>query len=148
MSRHHHPDSSGGCPPQDITDAATGGSRLLSQRCSTCILRGGDLMHLGPERLRAVIGEALAAGTFVVCHDTLTYGDYPGYGPAICRGFFDAYADCSPALIVLRAGRRLVEVPPPETAWSHTATGEPGHAAGPAGPPSGEHGRETRQRTP
>jgi hypothetical protein len=80
-----------GCPPQDITDPATGGSRLLSERCPTCILRPGDPMYLGPGRLRAVIGEALAAGTFVICHDTLTYGDFPDYGPAICRGFFDAY---------------------------------------------------------
>src|SRR6266702_2196818 len=93
MSRRGHADSGSGCPPQDITDPATGGSRLLSQRCSTCILRAGDPMYLGPpERLRAVI-DALAAGTFVVCHDTLTYGDYPGYGPAICRGFFEAYAN-------------------------------------------------------
>ena len=99
--------------PQDITDPATGGSRLLSERCATCILAAGDRMHLGPERLRAVIGDALAAGTFVVCHDTLTYGDFPDYGPAICRGFYDAYEDRSPALILLRAYQRLVEVPPP-----------------------------------
>ena len=44
----------------------------------------------------AIIGDALAAGTFVVCHDTLTYGDFPDYGPAICRGFYDAYKDKSP----------------------------------------------------
>jgi hypothetical protein len=68
-------------------------------------------MHLGPEGLRAIIGQALAAGSFVVCHDTLTYGDYPDYGPAICRGFFEAYSSRSPALILLRAYRRLVEVP-------------------------------------
>jgi hypothetical protein len=43
-----------------------------------------DKMHLGPARLRAVIGGALAAGTFVVCHYTLTYGN-PDFGPAICR---------------------------------------------------------------
>ena len=98
-ARHHRP--------------ATGGSRLLSERCATCILAAGDRMHLGPERLRAIIGDALAAGTFVVCHDTLTYGDFPGYGPAICRGFFDAYKDKSPALILLRAYQRLAEVPPP-----------------------------------
>ena len=100
--------------PQDITDPATGGSRLLSERCATCILAAGDRMHLGPERLRAVIAEALAAGTFVVCHDTLTYGNYPDYGPAICRGFYDAYAASSPALTLLRACHRLVEVPPPQ----------------------------------
>jgi hypothetical protein len=73
-------------------------------------------MHLGTERLRAIISGALAAGTFVVCHDTLTYGDFPDYGPAICRGFYDAYADRSPALILLRAFQRLVEVAPPDAA--------------------------------
>jgi hypothetical protein len=52
----------GGHRPQDITDPATGGSRLLSERCATCILAAGDRMHLGPERLRAIIGEALASG--------------------------------------------------------------------------------------
>ena len=105
--RHHR--ASG---RQDITDPATGGSRLLSRHCATCILRPGDPMHLGPEGLRAIIGKALAAGSFVVCHDTLTYGDYPDYGPAICRGFFEAYSSRSPALILLRAYRRLVEVAP------------------------------------
>ena len=64
-----------------------------------------------PERLRAIIGHTLAAGTFVVCHDTLTYGAFPDYGPAICRGFFSAYAGRSPALILLPAFQRLVEVP-------------------------------------
>ena len=73
----------------------------------------GDKMHLGPERLRAVIADTLAAGTFVVCHDTLTYGDFPDYGPAICRGFFDACARQSPTLILLQTYRRLIEVPPP-----------------------------------
>ena len=106
----------GGNVPQDITDPATGGSRLLSERCATCILAAGDRMYLGPERLRAIIADALAAGTFVVCHDTLTYGDHPDYGPAICRGFYDAYADRSPALTLLRACQRLVEVPPPQAA--------------------------------
>jgi Domain of unknown function (DUF4314) len=77
---------------QDITDPATGLSRLLSERCATCILRAGDKMHLGPERLRAIIDGALANGSFVVCHDTLTYGSNPGFGPAICRGFYEAYA--------------------------------------------------------
>ena len=98
---------------QDITDRASGLSRLLSERCSTCILRSGDKMHLGPEQTAAFVRQVLAEGTYVVCHQTLTYGDHPGYGPAICRGFFEAYASRSPALILLRACRRLIEVPPP-----------------------------------
>ena len=40
MTRHDNPDLPGAGSPQDITDPATGGSRLLSARCSTCILRG------------------------------------------------------------------------------------------------------------
>ena len=75
---------------QDITDPATGLSRLLSERCPTCILRGGDPMYLGPDRTAAFLRQVLDAGSYVVCHDTLTYGDFPDYGPAICRGFFDA----------------------------------------------------------
>jgi hypothetical protein len=51
----------------------------------------GDPMHLGPDRTAAFIRQVLDAGSYVVCHDTLTYGDFPDYGPAICRGFFDAY---------------------------------------------------------
>jgi hypothetical protein len=116
MTKHGNPGLPGAGPPQDITDPATSGSRLLSARCPVCILRPGDPMHLGPDRLRAITGQALAAGTFVVCHDTLTYGDFPDYGPAICRGFFNAYADRSPALILLRAFQRLIEAPPPEAA--------------------------------
>jgi hypothetical protein len=37
----------------------------------------------------------------------------PGFGPAICRGFFDAYAARSRALVLLSAFRRLTEVEPP-----------------------------------
>jgi len=112
INRHDRPPGGHGASGrQDITDPATGGSRLLSSPCATCILRHGDPIHLGPERLRKIIGQALAAGSFVVCHDTLTYGDYPDYGAAICRGFFEAYCSRSPALILLRAYRRLVEVP-------------------------------------
>ena len=66
--------------PQDITDPATGLSRLLSGRCSTCILRPGDKMHLGPEQTAAFVRRVLAEGTYVVCHQTLSYGDYPDFG--------------------------------------------------------------------
>jgi hypothetical protein len=104
----------GGDRRQDITDPATGLSRLLAERCSTCILRPGDKMHLGAEHTAAFVRQALDAGSYVVCHQTLTYGDNPDFGPAICRGFFDAYANRSPALRLLRAFSRLTEVEPPQ----------------------------------
>ena len=75
--------------------------------------RSGDKMHLGPEQTTAFVRQVLAEGTYVICHQTLTYGDNPDYGPAICRSFFEAYAGRSPALILLRACHRLIEVPPP-----------------------------------
>jgi hypothetical protein len=147
VAAEEDPDPSGANMPQDITDPATGGSRLLSQRCATCILAAGDRMYLGAERLRAVIAEALAAGTFVVCHDTLTYGDYPDYGPAICRGFYDAYAGRSPALTLLRVCQRLVEVHPPQAASAdaappgteNTSAAMPGCPASPKTEPEGLH---------
>jgi hypothetical protein len=39
-------------------------------------------MHLGPEQTTAFVRQALDAGTYVVCHQTLTYGDYPDFGSA------------------------------------------------------------------
>jgi hypothetical protein len=103
--------------PQNITDPASGLCGLLAGRCPTCILRPGDTMHLGPEQTAALVRQVLAAGTYVVCHQTLTYGDNPDFRSAICRGFFDAYAGRSPALRLLRAFGRLTGAglprPPP-----------------------------------
>jgi hypothetical protein len=86
-------------------------------------------MHLGPERTAAFIRQVLAERSYVVCHDTLTYGDFPGYGPAICRGFFDAYRNRTPALLILQAGRRLTEVPPPLVARAGQLGRDAGKAA-------------------
>ena len=86
-------------------------------------------MHLGPERTAAFIRQVLDAGSYVVCHDTLTYGDFPDYGPAICRGFFDAYRTRSAALLILQAGRRLTEVPPPLVAKAEELGRDAGKAA-------------------
>ena len=125
--------TNGAGPRQDITDPATGGSRLLSERCATCILRSGDPMHLGGAYLKQIISQALP-DSYVVCHDTLTYGDHPGYGPAICRGFYDAYSGRSTALILLQAFHRLVEVPPPGTQRPGKAKAGGRHPASHAAP--------------
>jgi hypothetical protein len=114
---------------QDISDPGSGLSRLLSERCPTCILRPGDQMFLGTERTAAFVRHALDAGSYVVCHETLTYGDFPEYGPAICRGFFDAYRDRSRDLLILRAARRLTEVPPPLVAKAEELGRDAGTAA-------------------
>lgn len=97
---------------QDITDAATGRSRVLSQQCATCLLRAGNPMSLAPDRLRQLIAAALP-DSYIVCHDTLTYGRFPRYGPAMCRGFVNQYGDRSWVVSLLRQCDRFIEVPPP-----------------------------------
>ena len=109
-------------------------------------------MHLGPERLRAIIGDALAAGTFVVCHDTLTYGDFPDYGPAICRGFFDAYetvtrADPAAGLPAPRRGAPAGSCLPGQLTWLAAAASSDlaGQALGRAAVPAARTGRPPLQ---
>ena len=47
----------------------------------------------------------------------------------ICRGFFDAYRDRTRDLLILRAGRRLTEVPPPVVAKAEELGRDAGKAA-------------------
>jgi len=43
--------------------------------------RHGDKMHLGAGHTARFVRQALDAGTYVVCHQTLAYA-YPDFGPA------------------------------------------------------------------
>lgn len=65
--------------------------RVLSEQCTSCVFRPGNLMHLNPGRLQDLVRQNLAADAALVCHQTLTYGDHPEFGAALCRGFFDSY---------------------------------------------------------
>ena len=64
-------------------------------------------------------------------------GEFPASGPSaslnsrrkICRGFFDAYRTRSAALLILQAGRRLTEVPPPLVAKAEELGREAGKTA-------------------
>lgn len=89
------------------------GPRLLAEKCSTCIFRSGNLMHLRPGRVKQMVRDSLAGGGFITCHKTLAYGEHPDAGEAICRGFFDAHG---PRSNVIRIWGRLggfAEVPEP-----------------------------------
>lgn len=86
--------------------------RMLSEKCSSCILRparDGRIL-LSPDRLKEFIDTAVETDSYVVCHSTLYREDVK---PAICRGFADAYDTRA-----LRMGRLLgfEEVPPPAVA--------------------------------
>lgn len=94
-----------------VGDRATGKTRLLSERCSTCILRPGGI-GLAPGRLRQFLAEALDRESYVVCHSTLPEVAPEGVQPAVCRGFADRYDTRD--LRMIRALWGFVEVPPPD----------------------------------
>jgi len=96
----------------DVHDPATGRARLMKDLCSTCILRPGDLMHLGPGYLGRFLAQARERGSFVICHQTLPGMSEPPIPPAICRGFFNRYD--TPALRIA-ATRGFDEIAAPAT---------------------------------
>lgn len=102
-----------------MTDAScyppSGGKpRLLSEQCATCIYRPGNPMHLQPGRLRQMTTAALQQGIQgVICHDTLPYGDHPGFGGTLCRGFYDKFGPASNFIRVIERIGGFQEVPPP-----------------------------------
>jgi hypothetical protein len=61
--------------------------------------------------------------------NTGTLPVFPDYGPAIYRGFFDAYRDRSRDLLILQPGRRLTEVLPPLVAKAEELDRAAGKAA-------------------
>lgn len=90
-----------------------GKPRVLSEQCSTCIGRPGNLMQLDPGRVRRMVREAVNGGG-IICHQTLSYGDYPEFGGAACRWFYDHYGHlCNLFRIYGRIGG-FTEVEPPQ----------------------------------
>lgn len=86
--------------------------RVHSEKCTTCVFRPGNLMHLSDGVLQGLIDATLTdesqAGN-IPCHDTL----YLEAG-AICRGWWDGYAD---KLSLFQMAKRMgivIEIPPPE----------------------------------
>jgi hypothetical protein len=67
-----------------LLDRETGRIRLLTEQCSTCVGRPGNLMHLNRGRLKDLVQENLRAnGMGLICHQTLSYGDRSDYGEAL-----------------------------------------------------------------
>lgn len=106
--------------PDDEEDAPQNASgpdgklRVLTEKCGTCIFRPGNLMHLEPGRLRGMTEEAVRQGGYITCHDTLTYGANPDFGPAVCRGFYDAHGYRSNLVRIMQRLGGIAEVAPPQ----------------------------------
>jgi hypothetical protein len=72
----------------DVIDRGSGKVRVLARQCGTCIFRPGNPCRLAPGRAEQVIAANLRADALLTCHATLPYGAYPGFGPAVCAGFW------------------------------------------------------------
>lgn len=79
---------------------------IAATKCSTCIFRPGNLMHLAPGRLADMVSQSVDQGGVIVCHKTLAQD----VDDAVCRGFHDSYADQVPALRLAHVMRLLTEV--------------------------------------
>ncbi|GHE80841.1 hypothetical protein GCM10017786_08860 [Amycolatopsis deserti] len=99
--------------PGDVRDARTGLPRVLSSRCSTCIFRPGNPMHLDPGQREGMVREALARGSWIVCHETLPATGKPIGTQAICRGFWDVHGPDSLGCRITAALGGPIYAPPP-----------------------------------
>ena len=100
----------------DESCAPPGGGkpRLLSERCETCIFGAGNPMRLRPGALKSLTEDALREGSQgVICHDTLSYGAYPDFGGALCRGFYDNFGPRNNFIRVMERLGGFTEVNPP-----------------------------------
>jgi hypothetical protein len=96
-------------PHDEVADPLTGTVRVCSHRCHTCIFHPGNLMHLQPGRVTAMVTRARQTEGHVVCHKTLGTETQ-----AICRGFADGPDQGhSLALRLARAMGTLREISPP-----------------------------------
>lgn len=83
---------------------------VLTEKCSTCVMRPGNLMHLKTGRLADLINSNLQADTAFACHQTLYR---PDTDQALCRGYVDAYGDQVTPIRAARMFGVITEVPPP-----------------------------------
>ena len=96
----------------DVADHVLRKTRILSERCATCITRpASERIALSNDRVREFIAQTRAAGGYVVCHETLPAVAPEGVLPAVCRGFADTYDTRD--LRIIRAMWGFVEVDPP-----------------------------------
>lgn len=80
--------------------------RVLSEQCATCIGRPGNVMNLRPGRVKGLVNGAIQQGSQgIPCHETLSYGQHPETGEAMCRWFYDTFGHlCNYVRIMQRLG--------------------------------------------
>lgn len=94
-----------------------GRPQVCAGQCSTCISRPGNPMQLNPGRVKSMVRNAVNSGDAIICHQTLSYGDHPEQGGAVCRWFYDHYGHRSNGIRVMSRigdGFREIELPDDE----------------------------------
>lgn len=96
-----------------MSEPPAGRPQVMARKCETCVFHPGNRMHLGPGRLTKIIRGNLDAGAALICHKTLSYGEHPEAGQAVCRGFYDAYGEQVAAIQVVNRLGGFREIEPP-----------------------------------
>jgi len=81
---------------------------VLSERCTTCVFRPGNLMWLPPGRFKDLVQSNVKEDTAFACHQTLSDEQ------AVCRGYFDAYKEKITPLRMAVAFDVIEEQDPPK----------------------------------
>jgi len=89
-----------------------GRPRVLSEQCSNCIGRPGNPMDLRPGRVRNMVNAGMQ-GQGIICHQTLSYGDHPDFGGAMCRWFYDHFGPRTNFVRIMERLGGFDEVDPP-----------------------------------
>lgn len=101
----------------DATEPYRNGSvHVMSEKCSTCVFRTGNLMHLRPGRLKEMTDHVQATGIPFSCHQTLPYAgtkhvDHYG-GAALCHGAVEVYGSDSTTMRLAYTLDIITEVTP------------------------------------
>lgn len=81
---------------------------VLDAKCTTCIFRPGNKMHLREDRVATMVAACIAENTIIPCHQTLD-------GPrSVCRGLWDVHRDEIPILRLAEAMDVLAFDSPPQ----------------------------------
>lgn len=112
--RHSDEEVSGNPVPESEPDEGRGlpvyhsdRVHVMSEMCSTCVFRPGNLMHLNPGRLKDMVDTSIEDGAGITCHKTIHGGHTQ---EAVCRGFLDKYAQRVPAFRLAAAMNMIEEV--------------------------------------
>lgn len=87
---------------------------VMSEKCSSCVFRAGNPMHLPPGKFKGMAEHVKETGIPFSCHQTLAYSErrYRDHyaGMALCAGAVESYGDQSVVMRMANAMNVIVLV--------------------------------------